>query len=132
MKMKNDGGSSLIQNINNNEKAFTSKIFKYFHYLIHEKKEFKSFFKCTFILLETIQFISYAFIEIHRNSWKLAENKIKIISNILSAFRFSGSFMNLSYTIYVIILYFLFAIIFLVCLTVLFQILFMNSSSKIF
>ena len=129
MKMKNDGGNSIIQNINNNEKAFTSKIFKYFHYLIHEKKEFKSFFKCTFLLLETIQLISYAFIQIHRNSWKLEENKIQIVSNILSAFRFSSFIKNLTYTIYVFILYFLFAIIFLVCLIVLFQILFINSSS---
>ena len=132
MKMKNDGGNSIIQNINNNEKTFTYKIFKYFYYLIHEKKEFKSFFKCILIFLETIQFISYAFIQIHRNSWKLGENKIRIISTILSTFRLSSFIKHLTYTIYVIILYFLLAIIFLVCLIVLFQILFINSSSKIF
>ena len=130
--MKNDGGNSIIQNMNNNEKAFTYKIFKYFYYLFQEKKEFKSFFKCTFMFLETIQFISYAFTHIHRDSWKIGGNKVRLISNILSAFRISSVMMFLTYKIYVIALYFLFAIIFLLCLIVLFQILFINSSTKIF
>ena len=130
--MKNDGGNSIIQNMNNNEKAFTYKIFKYFYYLFQEKKEFKSFFKCAFMFLETIQFISYAFTHIHRDSWKIGGNKVRLISNILSAFRISSVMMFLTYNIYVIALYFLFAIIFLLCLIVLFQILFINSSTKIF
>jgi len=130
--MKNDGGNAIIQNINNNEKAFTYKIFKYFYSLFQEKKEFKSFFKCAFILLETIQFISYAFIPLHRNSWKMETKKIRLASNILSVFRLSSCMKFLTYKIYVIVLYFLLAVIFLLCLIVLFQILFINSSSKVF
>ena len=132
MKMKNDGSNAIIQNINNNEKTFTIKIFKYFYSLFQEKKEFKSFFKFTLILLETIQFISYAFDSIHRNSWKLEINRIKLISNILSVFRISSIIKFLTYKIYVIILYFLLVVIFLLCLIVLFQILFIDSSSKLF
>ena len=84
------------------------------------------------MFLETIQFISYAFTHIHRDSWKIGGNKVRLISNILSAFRISSVMMFLTYNIYVIALYFLFAIIFLLCLIVLFQILFINSSTKIF
>ena len=133
MKLKNekDKNSLLIQDININ-KTLRYKIFRYFYSLLQEKKEYSLFFKCVLYFIEGVQFISYAFSSIHYNSWKIELSNIKLISNIVEAFRLSIFMKFLNYKEFSIILYFFIAFIFILCLIVALQILFNDSSSKIF
>ena len=134
MKLKNDkeNNNLLIQDINANDKTFTYKIFRYFYSLFQGKKEFKSFFKFLQIFIEAIQFVSYAFTSIHYDSWKLETKTIKLISNILGVFRLTVIMHYIKYNIYSIISYILIIFIFVLCLTVLLNILFIDSSSKFY
>ena len=133
MRIKNDKekNSFFIQDISGNNKSFSHKIFKYFYLLFQEKKEYKLFLKYFLIFIETIQLISYSFSSNHFNSWKMKQNNIIIISNIMNAFRISFFMTFLKYKIYTVILYLLVIIIFFLCLTVILNILFIDSSSKI-
>ena len=132
MKIQNgkEKNTLFIQDINSNNKSFSYKIFKYFYLISQKKKEF-ILLKYILIFIETIQFISYAFSPNHHNSWKLSENNINIISNILSGFRLSFFMKFLKYKIYTVILYLLVIIIFILCLSVILNILFIESSSKL-
>ena len=121
---------SFVQDVNANEKNIIYKIFRYFYSLFQEKREFNSFFKYIQILIETIQFISYAFSSIHYNSWKLEQKNIKIVSYTFGAFRISILMEFLDYKLYTIILYILVAFIFIISLVVLLQIIFLDSTSK--
>jgi hypothetical protein len=134
MKLKNgkEKNSLLIQEININKSALTYKIFRYFYSLFHDKKEYNLFFKCVLYFVETFQLISYAFSSLHYNSWKIELSYIKLISNIVEAFRLSIFMKFLNYKEFSIILYFFIAFIFILCLIVALQILFNDSSSKIF
>ena len=133
MKIKNDEdkNSILYQDISENDKRVTNKIFKYFYSLYLEKKEFKIFFNAIYYIFETFQFLSYAFSSIHFNSWKLKTSTIKIISNISGIFRLSILMKFLNYKIFSFIQYLLIIFIFISCLIVNLQILFVNSSSKL-
>ena len=133
MKLKNDKEKNnfLIQDLNSNEKTFTYKIFRYFYSLFQLKKEFKLFLKWIQIFIETIQFISYAFSSNHYNSWKVQSKNIRVISNILSAFRLSIFMKIFNYNIFLVISYILTIIIFILCLIVLMNILFIDSSSRL-
>ena len=129
--MKDEKDNFLfVQDVNANEKIIIYKIFRYFYSLFQEKREFNSFFKYIQILIETIQFISYAFSSIHYNSWKLEQKNIKIVSYTFGAFRISILMQFLDYKIYTIILYILVAFIFIISLVVLLQIIFLDSTSK--
>ena len=133
MKLKNgkEKNSLLIQEININKSALTYKIFRYFYSLFHDKKEYNLFYKCVLYFVETFQLISYAFSSLHYNSWKIELSYIKLISNIIGAFKLSTFMKFLNYKVYSIILYFFLVLIFILCLIVILQILF-NSSSKLF
>jgi hypothetical protein len=91
MKLKNgkEKNSLLIQEININKSALTYKIFRYFYSLFHDKKEYNLFYKCVLYFVETFQLISYAFSSLHYNSWKIELSYIKLISNIIGAFKLS-------------------------------------------
>ena len=132
MKKKKEKNSLLIQDININKKTLTYKIFRYFYSLNQEKREYNLFLKSILYFIEAIQFISYAFSSLHYNSWKIELSKIKIISSIIQSFRLSTFMKLLNYKEYSIILYLLLILIFILCLIVVLQILFNNSSSKIF
>ena len=134
MKGKNDKDKNnlFFQDINANDKTFSYKIFRYFYSLFQEKIEFQLFFKFIQIFIETIQFISFAFTSIHINSWKLKLNTINNIAGILSAFRLSFLMRFISYKIYSAISYSFIIIIFILCLIVLLNILFIDSSSKLY
>ena len=82
------------------------------------------------ILIETFQLISYSFSSNHYNSWKLDEKKIKTISNIVGIFRVSVLIQYLNYKIYTVIFYVLLILIFIFCLIVIIQFLFIDSNSK--
>ena len=132
MKLKNEKNknSLLIQDININNKSLRYKIFQYFYSLFQEKKEYNLFLKGAFYFIETIQLISYAFTSLHYNSWKIELSNIKLISNIVEAFRLSIFMKFLNYKVYSIILYIFLALTFLLFLIVILQILFNDSSSK--
>jgi len=134
MKIKNEKekNSLLIQDIYINKKTLTYKIFRYFYSLNQEKIKYNLFLKSVLYFIETVQFISYAFSSLHYNSWKIELSKIKLISNIIQSFRLSTFMKLLNYKEYTIILYFFLIFIFILCLIVVLQILFNNSSSKIF
>ncbi len=124
-----DKKSLFIHDFNTNEKTFTNKIFRYFYSLFQEKKEFKLFWKYIQILIETFQLISYSFSSNHYNSWKLDEKKIKTISNIVGIFRVSVLIQYLNYKIYTVIFYVLLILIFIFCLIVIIQLIFIDSNS---
>ena len=123
---------NYFQDININDKTFKYKIFKYFYSLFQEKKEFNLFIKIFQIFIETIQFISYAFSSNHYNSWKLGISNISLISNILNAFRISTFLTYLNYKVYLSISYSLLIIIFILCLIVILNIIFIESTSKLY
>ena len=117
---------------NNKDKTFHYKIFKFFYTLFHERKEINTFFKIIQYIIETIQFVSYAFSSIHFNSWKLDENIIESISTVLEAFRFTGFVKYLKFKIYILIFAAFIITIFSCCFTLLLNIILINSSSLIY
>jgi len=126
----NKGKNTLFIDMNSNEKTFLNKIYYYFYSLFEVKKEYNLFIKSLLILIESIQIISYAFSSVHYNSWKLGTNTIKMISNIIEAFRLSIFMKFITYKIYTIISYLLIIFIFVIFLTVILQIFIFDSSSK--
>ena len=124
------GKSTIFIDMNSNEKTFLNKIYYYFYSLFEVKKEYNIFIKSLLLLIESIQIISYAFSSIHYNSWKLRTNNIKMISNIIEAFRLSIFMKFITYKIYTIISYLLIIFIFIIFLTVILQIFIFDSSSK--
>ena len=121
--------SFFIQDFNVNKKTFANKIFRYFYILFQEKKEFNLFWKYIQIIIETFQFISYSFSSIHYNSWKLESKGIKTISIIFGSFRISILIQYLNNNIYSVIFYVLLIFIFLLCLIVIIQLIFIDSTS---
>ena len=121
--------SFFLQDIFTNNKTFRNKIFRYFYLLFQEKKEFQLFWKYIQIIIETLQMISYSFSSNHYKSWKLEEKKIKTISIIFGGFRLSVLIQFINYNIYCVILYVLVSLIFIFCLIVIIQILFIDSTS---
>ena len=134
MNIKNDKEKNnlFIQDVNTNDKDFTNKIFKYFYSLFQEKKEFKIFLKFILIFIETIQLISYAFTSTHFYSWKLKVNIFKPLAVALGAAKLTFLMRLIGYKIYSAISYCLIILIFILCLIVLLNILFMDSSSKLY
>ena len=131
--MKDTKGKNIMFiDMNSNEKTFLNKIYYYFYSLSEEKKEYNLYIKSLLILIESIQIISYAFSSVHYNSWKLRANTIKMISNIIEAFRLSIFMRFLTYKIYSLISYLLIIFIFIICLIVILQIFIFDSSSKIY
>ena len=124
------GKNTIFIDMNSNEKTFYNKIFYYFYSLFEVKKEYNLFIKSILILIESIQIISYAFSSVHYNSWKLRTNTIKMISNIIEAFRLSIFMSFITYKIYTIISYLLILFIFIISLTIILQIFILDSSSK--
>ena len=133
MKINEDNQKNdyFFQDINTNNKTLTHKIFSYFYSLIQIKKS-RGFLVYILMLIETIQFVSYAFTPPHYDSWKIEPNNIKLLSNIIGALRISTLMQFVEYNTYSIILYLLIIFIFIICLIIIFQILFGDFSSKIY
>ena len=122
----------FFQDMNVNDKALAYKIFKYFYSLSQEQKDLSIFLISILMLIETIQFISFSFTTPHYDSWKMNQKNIRLISNIVGAFRLSMVMKYLDYKIYTIILILFVAIIFGLFIILLIQILFDDSSSKLY
>ena len=129
IKEKND---IFIQDFNLSEKTINHKIFHYFYSIFHEKKENSLYLIFIQIIIETIQFLSYAFSPIHQNSWNIGIRKVKLIYNILATFRITIFIKFLDYKIYAILLYIILIFIFFSSLIIIIQILSVDSTSKLF
>ena len=112
------------------DKSLKLKVYNYFYLILKSKGKINSIIISFFILLETIQLISYAFEEPHLESWKLSKNVIKYISIILGSVRISPLMKYVTFNDYLILLYCLLVIIFIFCVLILFQVLSNNSSTK--
>ena len=124
--------SLFISDINANDRTLNYKIFHYFYFQLKENKRFKTWLLSILIILESLQFISYAFSPNHYESWKIDISNMKIISNIISCIRLSPFLKILSYQIYSSILYILIILIFVIFLIVTIQILFSDETSKFY
>ena len=122
MKINEDNQKNdyFFQDINTNNKTLTHKIFSYFYSLIQIKKS-RGFLVYILMLIETIQFVSYAFTPPHYDSWKIEPNNIKLLSNIIGALRISTLMQFVEYNTYSIILYLLIIFIFIICLIIFFK-----------
>ena len=121
----------FFQDININNKTLTLKVFSYF-YSLFQIKNIKRFFLYILMIIETIQFMSYAFSSPHYESWKININHMKLLSNIVGVFRITTLMQFIDYKIYTIILYILIIFIFIIFLIIIFQILFGDLSSKLY
>ena len=79
------------------DKSFKFKMYNYFYLTIKSKGKTNSVIVSFFIVLETIQIVSYAFSEPHLDTWKLNKNAIKYISIILGSMRISPLMKYVSY-----------------------------------
>lgn len=112
------------------DKSFKFKMYNYFYLIIKSKGKTNSVIASFFIVLETIQIVSYAFSEPHLDTWKLNKNAIKYISIILGSMRISPLMKYISYNNYLIALYCLVALVFIFFVFILFQIISSNSSTR--
>ena len=119
----------LFNDISLNDKTVMMKAFHYFYLL--NQKQFKLFLIYIFIIIETIQFISYAFTSPHHYSWKIDDDDIILISKIIGGFRLTSLIEMIDYKIYLFIFYSIIIIIFILYIILFFQILYGNQSSKL-
>ena len=118
------------QDLSIDDKSLKFKIYNYFYLLLKTKKEFNTIILSFLIVLETIQFISYAFTEPHLNSWKIDKRVINIISIILGSTRISPLMKYVSFSNYLIVAYCLLGLIFIFYVIILFQILTITPNTK--
>ena len=99
MNDEKERNSLFVFDININERVLKYKVFHYFYFQLKENKKTKTWILSILIIIEALQLISYAFTPIHYDSWKLEENNINLISNIISFTRISPIIKILSYNI---------------------------------
>ena len=132
MKLNEEKNDYFYQDINFNDRAIVFKMFHFFYSVLQSNKEYSLFLKCLYIFIEALQIISYAFTHNHDESWSINLRSIRMISNIISVFRFSILMRYVNYKIYSIILYLLIISIFMLFFLVVPQILFGDKSSKLY
>ena len=130
MDAKKDQAITFNQESSIDDKSLKFKIYNFFYLLLKTKKEFNTIILSFLIVLETIQFISYAFSEPHLDSWKIDKRVINIISIILGSTRISPLMKYVSFNNYLIITYCLLGFIFIFYIILLFQILTNTPNTK--
>ena len=129
MKKKNEEKNALsFQIINVEESSLIVKIYRYFYSLFQERKEFNPLVKYFQFLVEGLQIISYAFSEIHQNSWADDHKKFQIIEYV----RISTIMKYLNYQVFQVVFYFLFFLIIIYSLFIFLHICFIDSTSKVY
>ena len=129
MKKKNEEKNALsFQIINVEESSLIVKIYRYFYSLFQERKEFNPLVKYFQFLVEGLQIISYAFSEIHQNSWADDYKKFQIIEYV----RISTIMKYLNYQVFQVVFYFLFFLIIIYSLFIFLHICFIDSTSKVY
>ena len=112
------------------DKSLKLKTYNYFYLILKSKGTINSIVISFFILLETIQLVSYAFEEPHLDSWKIKKNVIKYISLVFGSVRITPLMRYVNFDNYLILLYCLLIIVFIFCVIILFQILSNDSETK--
>ena len=130
MDTKKEQVMTFNQDLLIDDKSLKFKIYNYFYLLLKTKKEFNTIILSFLIVLETIQFISYAFTDPHLDSWKIDKQIINIISIILGSTRLSPLMKYITFSNYLIIAYCLLGLIFIYYIIVLFHILTNTQSTK--
>ena len=121
-----------LQEISNEEKTLKSKVFNYFYFMSIDKSRNSLFTLFFFHSFEIIQLISFAFYKPHLMTWKIDNNKFRIISTILSAFRLVPLIQFVSFNIFQLIFFIFVALTFAFSLFLIIQIIFRDNNSKIF
>ena len=109
-----------------------TKIYNYFYFILKDKKEINRASSCIFIIFEMIQLLSFSFADPNKETWKISEKKMKLISSIIGAPRIAPLMRWVSYDIYIIIFFIIVVLMFCLCLLMTMQVLFANPSSKIY
>ena len=78
------------------------KIFTYFYHIIL-KKDFNIFILSFFLIIESIQVISFGISDPHTKIWKIKTNKINNINTFIGAVRITQILKYVSFKIYLII-----------------------------
>ena len=119
------------QDISIEEKSFKNKTFSLF-YAISREKQYNLWTFFILIILETIQLISYAFDEPHKNVWKIDTESIDNILNIIGTVRILPLMNFVNFNIYIVIFFILIFLIFCLFLFIIMEILFGDNQSKFY
>ena len=130
MKKKNeiDRNNLTFQDINLDENSIMIKIYRYFYSLFQEKKEYNPFVKYFQFVIEAVQIISYAFSDIHDNSWEGDYGILKVIEYA----RISTIMKFFSYKIFLVVFYLLLLIVVIYCLIITIHLCFVDSNTRIY
>ena len=130
MKRKNEFEKYGLgfQDINVDDKSLSLKIYRYFYSLYQERKEFNHLIKYLQIIVEALQIISYAFSDIHKESWEGDHGILEVLKYI----RISTIMKFFNYNVFQLIFYLLFFLVIIFSIILLLHICFLDSSSKIY
>ena len=120
------------QELSKEEKSFKAKIFHYFYCIIIDQNYNSIITLFILHILETIQFISYAFSDPHIQTWKISIKSMNIISISTGLFRISPLKIFVDNKIYIIIFFILIIFILFFTILALIQILYIKFNSKIY
>ncbi|MCQ2816151.1 MAG: hypothetical protein MJ252_02685, partial [archaeon] len=107
------------------------KVFNFF-FFVTKMKDFNIFLYCLFLLLESLQLISYSFTYPHMHTWKIDIKKMEYIEVIIGAVRITPLMKYVSFHYYIIIYFILLGFIFVHILFIVFVIKFNKVNSKIY
>ena len=112
------------QEISIEEKSLKSKIFHYFYYILIDQNHNSIITLFILHILETLQFISYAFSDPHIQTWKNSIKSMNIISIITGLFRILPLKIFINNNIFIIIFFILIFFILIFTILVIIQILY--------
>lgn len=95
--------SKLNKELNSQEEAsFKARLFAFFYYVL-KKKDINLFLCCLFLILETIQLISFAFSEPHAVIWNINTDTMYYIKLVVTASRIAPLVKFLTFNWYMVI-----------------------------
>ena len=113
MDASNENVTLLSRDLDSNsEMTFKHRVFN-FYYQTLRKKSISLLLLTFFMIFETVELVSYAFIEAYRPVWKVKDSSMDYIQLILGATRITPLMKYLTFNYYFIVFCFLIAIIFL-------------------
>ena len=108
----NDKNSKMGKDMNTTEEVSqTQRAYQFFYYVLR-KKDINVGLCAIFIILESLQIISYAFADPHKPLWRLDDDTMKILRVGVGAARLAPLMELLGFTLYVVIFALLIVLIF--------------------